>query len=707
MEKTQDYNDVICELFKLRRFGMKPGLAAIGKVMKRLGDPHLAYRTIHIAGTKGKGTVSHFTASILHRSGYRVGLYTSPHFITFRERIAVNGELISKKDVVRLFREVVHTSRAGLTGNKRLTFFETATAMAFLYFREKNVDVAVIETGMGGRLDATNICMPEVCVITSIDYEHTEYLGNTLAKIAREKSGIIKRGTIVITAENKTEPLQVITETCRRRGAALYRVGKDISYGIITNTLEAVHNTEPEVGNIAENIKKRFSVYGLYGTPYEGLAIPMPGKHQMANAAAAIAAAEAYEKRVHRRLVSVVPKTVRAGLEKATVPCRFELVRVKPNVILDNAHTPNSICSLSRAVDETVKDSVILVFGVSNDKDYEQMLKHFTHNAKRVILASANNPRSLDCRTLLKTTKKFFQKDIIEDSESVEDAARKALEYASPSDTILVTGSSYVCGEALAFLRGERVDGLTDCLNDSAGRCDEQYIDSVFKALASLFGDWKTGASVGSTAHPDYSHTVSELASQAQSNDPFRILIATILSHRTKDENTHKATEKLFSVYKTPSEIAKAPLKSLERLIHSTGFYRVKAKNIKKASHMIIEKYSGRVPDTIDELLKIPAVGRKTANCVLVYAFNKPAIPVDTHVHRISNRLGLVRTNTPEDTEKSLEYILPKTYWLPINDYFVRFGKTICRPVGPKCGICPLERDCPSARSVKQKKGHK
>ena len=149
-----------------------------------------------------------------------------------------------------------------------------------------------------------------------------------------------------------------------------------------------------------------------------------------------------------------------------------------------------------------------------------------------------------------------------------------------------------------------------------------------------------------------------------------------------------------------PEKIATAPVKKLELLIHSTGFYHVKARNIKKASWIIWKEYNNKVPDTEDELLKLPAVGRKTANCVLVYAFNKPAIPVDTHVHRISNRLGLLRTKEPEETEMELKRIIPKKYWLELNDYFVQFGKTVCRPVGPKCPGCPLNAICPSS-SVK------
>ncbi|HUI87022.1 MAG TPA: endonuclease III [Nitrososphaerales archaeon] len=185
-----------------------------------------------------------------------------------------------------------------------------------------------------------------------------------------------------------------------------------------------------------------------------------------------------------------------------------------------------------------------------------------------------------------------------------------------------------------------------------------------------------------------------------EGSDPFKVLIGTILSHRTRDENTTKATENLFSVYTTPSELASADESEVKRLIRPSGFYNVKARNIIRVAKQLIEEHGGRVPNSMDELLTLHSVGRKTANCVLVYAFNTPAIPVDTHVHRISNRLGLVRTKTPEETEAELVETVPRRYWLDLNDLFVRFGQTTCKPIGPKCGSCSLTGVCKYYRSV-------
>jgi endonuclease-3 len=182
--------------------------------------------------------------------------------------------------------------------------------------------------------------------------------------------------------------------------------------------------------------------------------------------------------------------------------------------------------------------------------------------------------------------------------------------------------------------------------------------------------------------------------------DPFRILIGTILSHRTRDENTALAVENLFSVYKTPEELSKADEAEVRKLIRPSGFYNMKARSIIRVSKQLVDEFGGKVPNNIEDLLTLHSVGRKTANCVLVYAFNKPAIPVDTHVHRISNRLGLVRTKTPEETEERLVKIVPRRYWLEVNDLFVRFGQTICKPVGPKCARCSLAGTCPYYKNV-------
>jgi len=189
-------------------------------------------------------------------------------------------------------------------------------------------------------------------------------------------------------------------------------------------------------------------------------------------------------------------------------------------------------------------------------------------------------------------------------------------------------------------------------------------------------------------------YTALERLHKVQTARPFRILIATILSARTKDENTTKAADKLFKLYGTPQKLAKAKVKDVEKVIKSVGFYHVKSKRIIEVANLILSKYDGKVPADIDKLVDMPGVGRKTANCVLVYAFEKPAIPVDTHVHRISNRLGLVDTKMPEETEMALREKIPKKYWLDINNTFVMYGQNICKPISPMCDVCKIRKTC-------------
>lgn len=188
---------------------------------------------------------------------------------------------------------------------------------------------------------------------------------------------------------------------------------------------------------------------------------------------------------------------------------------------------------------------------------------------------------------------------------------------------------------------------------------------------------------------------------EAETGGPFSILIGTILSARTKDENTSKVVKKLFARYKTAKALANAKVKDVEKIIKSIGFYHVKAKRIIKVASIINSQYRGKVPDNFEELVNLPGVGRKTANCVLVYAFDKPAIPVDVHVHRISNRLGLVKTKTPEETEMVLMKKIPKKYWLEINDTFVMYGQNICKPISPMCSVCKIKRRCDYYKSRK------
>ena len=193
---------------------------------------------------------------------------------------------------------------------------------------------------------------------------------------------------------------------------------------------------------------------------------------------------------------------------------------------------------------------------------------------------------------------------------------------------------------------------------------------------------------------PDRAGTTLQKVARTEKRDPFKVLIATILSQRTRDENTDRASKQLFAKFPSANSLARAPLRSVERLIRPSGFYRVKAKGIKEVAGIIVDKHEGKVPKDLEGLMELPMVGRKTANCVLVYGFGEPAIPVDTHVHRISNRLGIVKSKTPEQTEEKLLQYFKRRHWIEVNELIVRFGKTICKPISPRCSECSLRSYC-------------
>lgn len=222
-----------------------------------------------------------------------------------------------------------------------------------------------------------------------------------------------------------------------------------------------------------------------------------------------------------------------------------------------------------------------------------------------------------------------------------------------------------------------------------AGECVEPK--KVLEAIGKALGD-------------DTKTALSEISCGVEGSDPFKVLIGTILSHRTRDEKTGEATERLFAKFGSVADLARARREDVVREIRGVGFYNVKSRRVIEVARMIRDEYGGAVPDSLEELLKLPAVGRKTANCVLVYGFKREAIPVDTHVHRISNRLGIAHTNDPNKTEIVLMEFFPKEHWLEVNDLFVRFGKSICRPIGPKCNMCPLSPECEYFKDVVKKK---
>jgi dihydrofolate synthase/folylpolyglutamate synthase len=427
MPQPNDSTACLRTLFNLRRFGIKLGLATIRRMLAGLGNPHRCYKTIHIAGTNGKGSVASSLASVLLCSGFRVGLYTSPHLVRFNERIQVNGEPITDDDIVRLYRRV----RKALPGGREPTFFEFTTAMAFDEFARRRVDWAVIETGMGGRMDATNVITPELAIITNISLEHREYLGATIPAIAFEKAGIVKHRRPVVTGIRQASAFTVLQEAAQEKSAPVYRLGRDFSFrrrGTGGFAYRGIHHVWPD------------------------MATGLQGDYQLGNAALVLAACELLQKRAPRLSL----ESMRTGLLATRWPGRLEIVSEKPLVMLDGAHNLDAAKQLARHLRTYFKGrDVTLVVGILDDKPYAAMLKLLLPLAARAILTQAKINRALPAEKI-QTVAKTLVSDvrIIRD---VGEALHYAVRTAGPESLTLVAGSLYVVGEAKAALEKRTV----------------------------------------------------------------------------------------------------------------------------------------------------------------------------------------------------------------------------------------------------------
>ena len=405
-------------MYALRRFGIILGLDTIKNILGALGNPQNDFNSIHVAGTNGKGSVASALSAILQQSGYRVGLYTSPHLVRFNERICIDNRQISNRDVVKAYQAVkrVHS------GERSPTFFEFATAMALYAFSRQSVDWAVIETGMGGRYDATNIIQPAVAIITNVSMEHRDYLGSTLAEIAREKAGIIKQGTPVVTAVKQKKARSVVQKVARKKSAPLFMLGKDFK--------------------VRQNRSGHFSYYGIDNS-WHHLRTPLRGRYQVQNSALALAACELLIK--DRTVIS--HESIKQGLVNTRWPGRLEIVSDRPLVILDGAHNLIAARNLGRFLSENLaRRRITLVIGILDDKPYESMLKSLLPHCSRAVITRAKTGRALDPERLYKTAAKLISDvSIVPD---VAGAAKTAIDNAGPDDVICIAGSLYVVGEA-------------------------------------------------------------------------------------------------------------------------------------------------------------------------------------------------------------------------------------------------------------------
>jgi dihydrofolate synthase / folylpolyglutamate synthase len=399
-----------------------------------LGDPEQKYPVFHIAGTKGKGSVAALTASVLQASGYRVGLYTSPHLEDYNERIQVNGVPISHKELV----SIVDDLKSLIASIPEITTFEITTALAFHYFARQDVNAAVIEVGLGGRLDATNIVSPLLSVITSLSYDHTEILGNTLALIAGEKAGIIKEGRPVIVSPQQLEAYEVVESVAANRSAPLILVGRDYQYKHLSHSIEKQvfrvwKNTQPSSGSTPPS--------SVNTPPIEAdeLAIPLLGRHQVENAATAYAAL----KIGHEQGLILKTGAIQSGFASVKWPGRFELLRKTPPLIIDSAHNRDSAQRLRATVEEYLPDiQVILLVGASEDKDITGMLEELMPITSHIIATRSVHPRAADPDMLVQMAEKYNKPAL--SVPRVEDALKAALSEAGKEKAILATGSIFL-----------------------------------------------------------------------------------------------------------------------------------------------------------------------------------------------------------------------------------------------------------------------
>jgi len=402
------YNEALKYIYSRELFGVKLGLKNITNLLENLGNPQNNFKSIHVAGTNGKGSTCAFISSVLQKQGYKVGVYTSPHLVDFRERIRINGKKIPKKDVAAILAKIKPFV-------KEHTFFEIVTALAFFYFSQEKVDFAVIEVGLGGRLDATNTIIPEVSVITNVDFDHLEHLGETIDDIAFEKAGIIKEGVDAVTSEN-CRGLKVIKKICKERGCRLYLARKETG---------------------------------------KGLKMEMHGNFQKQNASLALKALEILRGKGHK----ISAEAVNSGMKSAKWPGRLEFI--KKNLIFDCAHNPAGAKALANELKKFRKKgkNIYLVIGIMKDKDIKGICSQLAPLAKEIIITKAKVARAAMPEKIAKFIPNQKKVAVVGDvAEALEYARLKA----GKDNLAVLSGSIFTVGEAFARIRPEPFNNKVD-----------------------------------------------------------------------------------------------------------------------------------------------------------------------------------------------------------------------------------------------------
>jgi dihydrofolate synthase / folylpolyglutamate synthase len=421
------YQEAIEYLYQLQRYGIRSSLHEMTRLAGSLGNPHQQFKSVHIAGTNGKGSTAAMMASILKACGFSVGLYTSPHLIDFTERIRINGKPIAPEMVAELTDHI----RAKQDPTLSPTFFEFATAMAFLYFTQQRIDVAVVEVGMGGRLDATNLLDPLVSIITNVDYDHEGFLGNTVERIAQEKGGIIKEQTPVITAVDRPEAIRVIEEICRKRRARLTILGRD--------------------GWVDGRSSADFDFHGQKAT-LKHLSCPLLGQHQMVNAGVALLAVEV----LGSLGINSSEKAIREGIGSVRWEGRLEVLRREPLILLDGAHNPAGARALANYLSDAKdvrKGRLIMVIGILANKNISAILSELTPLADEVILTRPEYSGAASLSALREALGNPAA--AVKSMERIPEAVVYAMDRLLPQDILCITGSLFTVGAAKAFLEGK------------------------------------------------------------------------------------------------------------------------------------------------------------------------------------------------------------------------------------------------------------
>ena len=425
---NSSYSEALEYLYSLTHSGIKLGLENTSKLLEYFENPHLGIRTIHISGTNGKGSTAAIIESILRTAGLKTGLYTSPHILDFRERIQINRSLIEKQDTTEL---ILRIKKAVKILDIPITFFEFGTVLAFLYFKENDTDVNILEVGLGGRLDATNLCKAEISIITSISYDHTEFLGNDLKQIAFEKASIIKeRGTVFAHIPNE-EIFNVVNSLAQDRGASIYRLNKEFQ---ITQ-IEA---------------KRGHQIFNFFTDKSEltGLKLPLMGHFQAQNAGLALAACNQF-------LGKNDEDVVRKGLEQVQWEGRLEVISEAPMVVLDCAHNVASVSNMTAELRKNHDFSrCLVVLGLMKDKEIDKIIEILSDFGDRFYLVQVNPQRGETPERLKEKFKKFNK--IVQVSESVPSALQAAKEIAKPDDLVCITGSIFTVAEAKKCFKNDK-----------------------------------------------------------------------------------------------------------------------------------------------------------------------------------------------------------------------------------------------------------